>query len=97
MKEVKQMNEFCCVVACLSAILSEIGVEKSQDEIIKDNPDVFNQNGAATYPSVWIKVFEKYRIPATYNYSDTCDLDKLKIISSKPNVKTLLLWKKEAL
>lgn len=96
MKQVKQINEFCCVPACLEAIFSDIGIEKSQDEIVRDNPEVFNKNGVANFTSTWGSVFERYGIHVSLWFEEKTpyDCEKLKKIASDPNNKILLLWRK---
>ena len=96
MKQVKQKPNHC-VPACLKAILSDIGIKKSQYEIVRDNPDVFNKNGVANYTSMWDRVFKRYGVQVSLWFEDEkkpYDFEKLKKIASNPNVKILLLWRK---
>ena len=100
MKLVKQ-NPNHCVPACLASILSDqdIGIDKSQDEIVKDNPEVFNKEGVLIDSYKLESVFKKYGVSVCFKQEDKSekyDIKKLKHIASNSNNKILLIWRAES-
>jgi hypothetical protein len=96
MKQVNQKPNHC-VPACFEAMLSDIGIKKGQEEIVRDNPEVFDRNGVAGCTSTWEWIFKKYGVQVSSWYEDEqvpYDFEKLKKIASNPNAKILLLLRK---
>ena len=87
-----------CVPACLESIFfdSDIGVNKKQDEIVQENPSMFDKGGVVIVndPGELGDVFERYRIAVSSIYNgmnENQDFNRLKTIAANPCNKILLM------
>jgi len=91
-----QQKHWHCVPACLESLFfdNDIGINKTQDEIAQDNPDVFRAGVLVDFLKLG-NVFKRYGVEVDFI---TCgekeyDFEKLKQIAANPNNKILLFWR----
>lgn len=89
-----------CVPACLESIFfdSDIGVNKKQDEIVQENPNIFNDGGAVIVnaPMRLGDVFKRYNIAVSCIYNgmnEKYGFDQLKAMALEHCNKILLMWR----